>query len=62
MLDGFMADLAARTDSVTGEPLSDDVVITIEGDTPKTPLVNNDVARCDAADVRTGCTSSAAAR
>ena len=41
ILDGFMADLAARTDSVTGEKLSDGVILTIEGDTPKTPLVNN---------------------
>ena len=38
VLDAFMADLAARTDDVTHEPLSDDIVITIEGDTPKTPL------------------------
>jgi len=40
MLDAFLADLAARHDSVTGTALSEDVVITIEGDTPKTPLVN----------------------
>jgi hypothetical protein len=33
MLDGFMADLAARN-------LADDVVITIEGDTPKDPNIN----------------------
>lgn len=38
VLDAFMADLAARTDDVTGIPLSEDIVITIEGDTPKTPL------------------------
>jgi hypothetical protein len=38
VLDAFMADLAARTDDVTGTPLSEDIVITIEGDTPKTPL------------------------
>src|SRR5262249_3114796 len=41
ILDAFVADLAGRTDAVTGERLSDGVVITIEGDTPKTPLVNN---------------------
>ncbi len=41
ILDAFIADLAGRTDSVTGEKLSDGVIITIEGDTPKTPLVNN---------------------
>jgi hypothetical protein len=38
VLDAFMADLAGRTDDVTGTPLSEDIVITIEGDTPKTPL------------------------
>lgn len=38
VLDAFMADLARRTDDVTGTPLSEDIVITIEGDTPKTPL------------------------
>jgi hypothetical protein len=42
ILDGFMADLASKTDSVTGAKLSDDIVITIDGDTPKTPLdLNN---------------------
>ena len=41
VLDGFMADLASRTDSVTGGKLSDDIVITIDGDTPKTPLDRN---------------------
>jgi hypothetical protein len=41
VLDGFMADLASRTDSVTGARLSDDIVITIDGDTPKTPLDRN---------------------
>jgi len=41
VLDGFMADLALRTDSVTGVKLSDDIVITIDGDTPKTPLDKN---------------------
>jgi len=41
VLDGFMADLASRTDSVTGVKLSDDIVITIDGDTPKTPLDRN---------------------
>lgn len=41
VLDGFMADLASRTDSVTGGKLSDDIVLTIDGDTPKTPLDRN---------------------
>jgi hypothetical protein len=41
VLDGFMADLASKTDSVTGARLSDDIVITIDGDTPKTPLDRN---------------------
>jgi hypothetical protein len=41
VLDGFMADLASRTDGVTGVKLSDDIVITIDGDTPKTPLGSN---------------------
>ncbi|TMQ11601.1 MAG: hypothetical protein E6J90_34320 [Deltaproteobacteria bacterium] len=41
VLDGFLADLASRTDSVTGARLSDDIVITIDGDTPKTPLDKN---------------------
>lgn len=39
ILDAFMADLGGRTDPATGRPLSERVVITIEGDTPKTPLV-----------------------
>jgi hypothetical protein len=38
VLDAFMADLANRMDPVTMKPLSEDVVITIEGDTPKTPF------------------------
>jgi len=38
VLDAFMADLANRRDDITGAPLSDDIVITIDGDTPKTPL------------------------
>lgn len=38
ILDAFMADLASRTDSVTNTPLSEDIVITVEGDTPKTPF------------------------
>jgi hypothetical protein len=38
VLDAFFADLANRTDSVTGEKLADDIVMTFEGDTPKTPL------------------------
>lgn len=41
VLDGFLADLASKTDSVTGEKLSDAIVITIDGDTPKTPLDRN---------------------
>jgi hypothetical protein len=38
VLDAFMADLGNRNDTLLGKKLSDDVVITIEGDTPKTPL------------------------
>jgi hypothetical protein len=38
IFDGFLADLATKIDDITGRPLSDDIVITIEGDTPKTPL------------------------
>lgn len=41
VLDGFMADLASKTDSVTGAKLSDEIVMTIDGDTPKTPLDRN---------------------
>jgi hypothetical protein len=41
VLDGFMADLALKTDSVTGAKLSDEIVMTIDGDTPKTPLDRN---------------------
>jgi hypothetical protein len=41
VLDGFLIDLASKTDSVTGARLSDDIVITIDGDTPKTPLDKN---------------------
>ncbi|MFT3698859.1 MAG: hypothetical protein QM831_37275 [Kofleriaceae bacterium] len=41
IMDGFMADLATKTDKVTTEKLSDNIVITIEGDTPKTPVDNN---------------------
>jgi hypothetical protein len=41
VLDGFLADLASRTDSVTGARLSDEIVMTIDGDTPKTPLDSN---------------------
>jgi hypothetical protein len=40
-LDAFMADLASKTDSVTGAKLSDEIVMTIDGDTPKTPLDRN---------------------
>ncbi|CAN5540355.1 hypothetical protein BH11MYX1_BH11MYX1_30100 [soil metagenome] len=35
ILDAFMKDLKASTDSVTGQVLSDDTVITVTGDTPK---------------------------
>jgi hypothetical protein len=38
VLDAFMADLARKNDPVTNTPLSDDIVMTIDGDTPKTPL------------------------
>lgn len=38
ILDGFLADLTTRRDDVSQQPLVDDVVITIEGDTPKTPI------------------------
>ena len=39
MLDAFMADLAATPDaSCAGTSLADNVVLTIHGDTPKTPL------------------------
>ncbi len=38
VLDAFMTDLAGRRDDITQTPLSEDVVITIDGDTPKTPL------------------------
>jgi hypothetical protein len=38
VLDGFMADLERLRDDVTGDRLSDDIVITIDGDTPKTPM------------------------
>src|SRR5262249_16796306 len=41
VLDGFMADIASKTDSVTGGKLSDEIVLTIDGDTPKTPLDSN---------------------
>jgi hypothetical protein len=41
VLDGFLADLASKTDSVTGARLSDEIVMTIDGDTPKTPLDRN---------------------
>jgi hypothetical protein len=41
VLDGFLADLATKTDSVTGAKLSDEIVMTIDGDTPKTPLDSN---------------------
>jgi hypothetical protein len=40
MLDAFMTDLSQRKDSVTMQPLSDNIVITIEGDTPKDPCTN----------------------
>jgi hypothetical protein len=38
VLDGFMEDLTLTTDDHTGRRLVEDIVITIEGDTPKTPL------------------------
>lgn len=38
VLEAFMADLASRTDDITHEKLSDNIVMTIEGDTPKTPM------------------------
>jgi hypothetical protein len=38
VLDGFLTDLASKTDSVTGAKLSDEIVMTFDGDTPKTPL------------------------
>ena len=38
VLDGFMADLKANRDDVTGRPLDLDTVITISGDTPKSPF------------------------
>jgi len=41
ILDGFMNDLGTRLDDVSQQPLADDVVITIEGDTPKTPIDRN---------------------
>jgi hypothetical protein len=41
VLDGFLADLGTKTDSVTGARLSDEIVMTFDGDTPKTPLDSN---------------------
>jgi len=41
IFDAFMTDLKSTTDSVTNTVLSDDVVITITGDTPKTAVNNN---------------------
>lgn len=38
VLNGFLAHLGRLTDGATGEPLSDQLVLTIDGDTPKTPL------------------------
>lgn len=38
VLDGFMTHLGTLTDTASGRPLSEEVVMTIEGDTPKTPL------------------------
>ncbi len=40
IFDGFMTDCAAKIDSLSGNALADELVITIEGDTPKTPLEN----------------------
>lgn len=41
VLDGFMSDLATKTDKLTTNRLSEEIVITIDGDTPKTPLDTN---------------------
>ncbi len=38
VLDGFMSHLTALEDAVTKRKLSEDIVITIDGDTPKTPI------------------------
>lgn len=38
VLDAFIADLTTRIDDITAKPLVDDLVLTIEGDTPKTPM------------------------
>ena len=38
VLDGFMTHLGTLTDTVSGRPLSEDVVLTIDGDTPHTPM------------------------
>jgi hypothetical protein len=40
VLDAFMLDLSNRMDPITKKPLSEEIVMTIEGDTPKTPLNN----------------------
>src|SRR5262249_7826757 len=37
IFDAFMADLTAKTDQATLRPLADDFVMTIHGDTPKSP-------------------------
>ena len=37
VFDGFMNDLTSKLDSVTQQPLTDDTVITINGDTSKDP-------------------------
>jgi hypothetical protein len=42
VLDAFMADLQGATDPRTGGPLADNVVIAINGDTPKHCLVRDD--------------------
>jgi hypothetical protein len=41
VLDGFLAHLGRLTDTATGRPLSEDVVLTIDGDTPHTPMDRN---------------------
>jgi hypothetical protein len=41
LLNAFMADLASKHDPVTGESLADGTILTIEGDTPKTPVDTN---------------------
>jgi hypothetical protein len=42
VFDAFMADLAGTTDDMTGAPLADNVVIVLNGDTPKHCLYRDD--------------------